>query len=151
MFHIKFVFTAQLFPNPSEYINKRGQSLGEGSIARLPRNTDSNYIRHIIIRTKGAASRLLPNAQVTQIIGGILAKYQQTFSIIIYAYHEQMVAEENDAFEAFLYVTCNAGSHGLVELRTDCGVVKQGSSSHLRNSKNRCVPHSRHYSIFPSN
>ena len=132
-------------------------------MARLPRNTDPNYIRHISIRTDGAAFRLLPDAKVNQIIGGILAKYQETFSIIIYAYtilsnhlhilaraplgnlwrfeqavnreiakrihklrgtrghfwerryDEQMVAEENDAFEAFLYVTCNAVSHGLVE------------------------------------
>ncbi len=132
-------------------------------MARLPRNTDPSYIRHISIRVEGAALRLLPDAQLNQIIGGVLAKYQQTFSIIIYAYtvlsnhlhiltrapkgnlwrfeqavnreiakrinklrnnrghfwerryDEQMLAEENDIIEAFLYVTCNPVSHGLVE------------------------------------
>ncbi len=55
-------------------------------MARLPRNTNPDYVRHISIRVEGAAFRLLPNAQINQIIGGILAKYQETFSILIFAY-----------------------------------------------------------------
>ena len=132
-------------------------------MARLPRNTDPNYTRHISIGAEGANLLMLLNGQVNQIIGGILAKYQEAFSIIICAYavlsnhlhlmvkapkgnlwrfeqavnrkiakrinkmrnirghfwerryDEQMLAEESDMLEAFLYVTCNAVSHGMVE------------------------------------
>ena len=132
-------------------------------MSRLPRNTDPSYIRHISIRTEGAQFRLIPRAEVNQVIGGVLAKYQEAFEIVIYAYtvlsnhlhilaqaplanlwrfeqavnreiakrinrqqstrghfwerryDEQMVIDESDVLEAFLYVTCNAVSHGLVE------------------------------------
>lgn len=53
---------------------------------RPPRNTDPNYVRHISIRTEGAALFLLPDAQVNQIVGGVIAKYQELFRVIIYAY-----------------------------------------------------------------
>lgn len=130
---------------------------------RQPRNTDPKYLRHISIRTEGAALLLLPDAWVNQIVGGVLARYQEAFSIIIYAYtvlgnhihllarapqgnlwafeqavnrevakrinrlrgisghfwgrryDEQIAPEDADALEAFLYVICNAVSHGLVE------------------------------------
>jgi putative transposase len=130
---------------------------------RQPRNTDPSYIRHISIRTEKALLQLLPSPRVNEIIGGVLARYQEHFSIVIYAYvvlsnhlhilasapeknlwkfeqavnreiakrihklrgtrghfwerryDEQMVAEEGDVVEAFLYVMCNPVSHGLVE------------------------------------
>ena len=132
-------------------------------MARHPRNTNPKYIRHISIRTEQAALLLLPDERLNQIIGGILAKYQEAFSIIIYAYtvlgnhihmiarapmgnlwrfeqavnreiarrtnvhrnrrghfwerryDEQIIAEENDILEAFLYVVCNAVRHGIVD------------------------------------
>jgi REP element-mobilizing transposase RayT len=55
-------------------------------MARLPRNTDPNYIRHISIRTEGASLLLVPDAQVNQIVGGVIARYQELFSVVIYAY-----------------------------------------------------------------
>ena len=66
-------------------------------MARHPRNTNPKYIRHISIRTEQAALLLLPDERLNQIIGGILAKYQEAFSIIIYAYtvlgnHIHMIA-----------------------------------------------------------
>ena len=132
-------------------------------MSRLPRNNDPIFIRHISIRTERAALRLLPSPKVNGIVGGIIARYQEEFSIVIFAYtvlsnhihilaqaprcnlwrfeqavnreiakrlnrqqgmrghfwerryDEQMVAEEGDAVLAFLYVICNAVSHGLVE------------------------------------
>jgi putative transposase len=130
---------------------------------RQPRNTDPRYIRHISIRTEGAMLLLLPEALVNEIVGGVLARYQEAFSVLIYAYSvlgnhihmlaraphgnlwafeqavnreaakrinrlrnirghfwerrydEQIAPEDSDALEAFLYVTCNAVSHGLVQ------------------------------------
>lgn len=55
-------------------------------MARPPRNTSPDYARHISIRTEGAALFLLPDAQVNQIVGGVIAKYQELFSIVLYAY-----------------------------------------------------------------
>jgi len=100
---------------------------------------------------------------VNQVVGGVLAKYQECFEIVIFAYtflsnhvhilaqapesnlwefeqavnreiakrvnrlrntrghfwerryDEQIAVEEADVLEGFLYVTCNAVSHGLVE------------------------------------
>ncbi len=132
-------------------------------MSRLPRNTNPKYVRHISIRTNGALLRLLPTGEANQIIAGIIAKYQEVFEIVIFAYailgnhlhllamaprsnlwrfeqavnreiakrinrlqnarghfwerryDEQVVLEDEDILEAFLYVTCNAVSHGLVE------------------------------------
>lgn len=55
-------------------------------MARLPRNTDPTYIRHISIRTEGASLLLLPEAQLNQIVGGVIARYQELFSVVVYAY-----------------------------------------------------------------
>jgi putative transposase len=55
-------------------------------MGRSPRNTNPNYTRHISIRTEGAALFLLPDAQVNHIVGGVIAKYQELFSIVIFAY-----------------------------------------------------------------
>ena len=132
-------------------------------MGRRPRNTDPHYAKLITIRTENARLLLLPEAQLNQIVGGVIAKYQEWFSIVIFAYavlgnhlhilaraprknlwrfeqavnreiakrvnrlrnrrghfwerryDEQMAAEESDIIEAFLYVICNAVSHGLVE------------------------------------
>ena len=131
-------------------------------MSRLPRNTDPKYFRHISIRTENARLTLLPEPRLNAIVGGVLAKYQQHFGILLYAYSilsnhvhilaqapkknlwrfeqavnreiakranrlrntrghywerrydEQMIASEADIIEAFLYVTCNAVSHGLI-------------------------------------
>lgn len=53
---------------------------------RNPRNTDPKFIRHIRIRTEGAALLLHPDPQVNQIVGGVIARYQEMFSILIFAY-----------------------------------------------------------------
>jgi putative transposase len=132
-------------------------------MSRLPRNTDPSYIRHISIRNEKALLQLLPEARVNEIVGGVIARYQEHFSIVIYAYvilsnhihilaaapeknlwrfeqavnreiakrihrlrgtrghfwerryDEQIVVEESDVVEAFLYAMCNTVSHGLVE------------------------------------
>ena len=55
-------------------------------MSRKPRNTDPNYVRHISIRCELARLSLLPAPEVNRIIGGIIARYQEQFSIIIYAY-----------------------------------------------------------------
>jgi len=132
-------------------------------MGRLPRNTDPSYIRLITIRTDRALLRLLPGPKVNQTIGGVIAKYQETFGMIIFAYcvlgnhihilaqalernlwrfeqavnreiakrinrhqntrghfwekpyDDEMALEEQDVEEAFIYITCNPVSHGLVE------------------------------------
>ena len=132
-------------------------------MARLPRNTDPQYVRHISIRTECAQLLLQPDGVINDILGGIIAKYQEVFSIILFAYtilgnhlhflaqapgrnlwrfeqavnreiakrinkqrnrrghfwerryDEQIAPEQGDILEAFLYVMCNAVSHGLVE------------------------------------
>ena len=55
-------------------------------MSRKPRNTDPTYARHVSIRTENAQLMLVPSARVNQMIGGIIAKYQEEFSITIYAY-----------------------------------------------------------------
>jgi len=137
--------------------NKEGLSM-----SRFPRNTSPEFIRHVSIRVDNACLRMVPSQQVTEIVGGVLAKYQVAFGIELFAYcflsnhfhlllraprgnlwrfmqavnreiakrinrllnrrghfwerryDEQIVAEDEDAIEAFLYVICNPVSHGLV-------------------------------------
>jgi len=53
---------------------------------RNPRNTDPASIRLITIRTFEAMFFLQPCAAVNEIIGGVLARYQEIYKIEIYAY-----------------------------------------------------------------
>lgn len=132
-------------------------------MARLPRNTSPDFIRHISIRVDNALLRLVPSEEINEIVGGIIAKYQMEFGIELFAYcflsnhfhlllrapqsnlwkfmqavdreiakrvnrllnrrghfwerryDEQIIPEDEDVLEAFLYVICNPVSHGLVD------------------------------------
>ncbi len=53
---------------------------------RKPRNTDHSAIRLVTIRTDQAQLLLKPGEDLNEIVGGIIAKYQEVFSIVIYAY-----------------------------------------------------------------
>ena len=130
---------------------------------RQPRNTDPKFLRHISIRTLNAQLLLSPSTEVNDIVGGVIAKYQEIYGIEIFAcnvlsnhihilaraplrnlwrfeqqvnrevakrinrlrnrrgsfwgrrYDEQICPEPRDVLDAFLYVSCNAVSHGLIE------------------------------------
>lgn len=55
-------------------------------MGRIIRNTNPEYSRLVTIRTECAALFLQPAAGLNQIVGGIIAKYQELFGIIIFAY-----------------------------------------------------------------
>ena len=54
-------------------------------MGRPLRTTDPTKIRHISTRTLKAQLLMCPNPEVNQIIGGIIAKYQHKYNIVIYA------------------------------------------------------------------
>ena len=51
---------------------------------RPRRNTNPEYIRLVTIRTQNAKLYMVPSKELNQIVGGVLAKYQQKYKIIIY-------------------------------------------------------------------
>ena len=53
---------------------------------REPRNTNRKYLRHVSIRTEQAMLLLQPDAQINQLVGGVIAKYQGVYGILVYAY-----------------------------------------------------------------
>ena len=53
---------------------------------RPRRNTNPKYIRLVTIRTENAKLFMVPGKKLNQIVGGVLAKYQQKYGITIYAY-----------------------------------------------------------------
>lgn len=55
-------------------------------MSRPLRNTDPEVYRLITIRTQEARLWITPSSNVKKLIGGILARYQEAFEILIYAY-----------------------------------------------------------------
>jgi len=55
-------------------------------MSRPLRNTDPESYRLITIRTQEARLWITPSSKVKKLIGGILARYQEIFGILIYAY-----------------------------------------------------------------
>ena len=53
---------------------------------RPRRNTNPEYIRLVTIRTQNAKLYMVPSKELNQIVGGVLAKYQQKYRIIIYGF-----------------------------------------------------------------
>ena len=49
-------------------------------------STNPEYIRLVIIRTENAKLFMVPGKKLNQIVGGVLAKYQQKYGITLYAY-----------------------------------------------------------------
>lgn len=54
-------------------------------MGRPIRNTNPEYVRHITCRTLNAQLLLVPSKELNNIVAGVVAKYQQKFSISIYA------------------------------------------------------------------
>ncbi len=52
---------------------------------RPPRNTDPSKIRLVTIRTLSAELLLRPDKELNEIVGGVIAKYQEEFDIKIFA------------------------------------------------------------------
>ena len=75
-------------------------------MGRPIRNTDPSIIRHVSSRTLNAQLLMRPNSEINEIIGGVIAKYQQKHKIILYAasilsnhYHLVAQAPEQNLWE----------------------------------------------------
>ncbi len=55
-------------------------------MSRPLRNTDPEKINLVTIRTENAQLLLRPDEEVNSVLGGIVAKYQEAYGIILYAY-----------------------------------------------------------------
>jgi hypothetical protein len=55
-------------------------------MGRRIRNTDPKKIRLVTIRCEQAMLLLTPDEKINQLLGGILAKYQQEFSVVLYGH-----------------------------------------------------------------
>lgn len=55
-------------------------------MGRKRRNTDPQYLKLVTIRTEGAQLFMVPGKELNDILGGIIARYQEQFSIEIFAY-----------------------------------------------------------------
>ena len=53
---------------------------------RPRRNTNPKYFRLVTIRTENAKLFMVPSKELNQIVGGVIAKYQQKYGITLYAY-----------------------------------------------------------------
>ena len=56
-------------------------------MSRPRRNTNPEHIRLVTIRTENARFYMVPDKELNQIVGGVLAKYQQECKIIIYGHN----------------------------------------------------------------
>ncbi len=131
------------------------------------RTRDPDKIHLVTTRTLEAALWMVPTKALVEIVGGVLARYQQLCGIVIFAYavmgnhyhllaqapggnlaefceqinreisrrvnyylgrrghfwgrrySDQVVVEDTDALEAFLYITTNPVKHGLVKYARD--------------------------------
>lgn len=55
-------------------------------MGRRPRNTNPETLRVVVLRVEEAQLLMCPDEELNGTIGGIVAKYQEQFGIIIYAY-----------------------------------------------------------------